>query len=57
MFDDSITVTADQDYWSRRHGEERRAAESAADPAVRRIHAALADGYAERLRAAIPVAG
>lgn len=50
-------LAPDMQYLTRRESQERLAAEHAPDPAARRVHAALAEGYAQRLRATIPVAG
>ena len=50
------TLAPDLHYLTRRESQERLAAERANDPAARRVHAALADGYAQRLRAKMPAA-
>jgi phosphoribosylaminoimidazole-succinocarboxamide synthase len=57
MTDQSSPPGHDQDYLRRREAQERAAAEQAPDPAARHVHSELADRYAERLRAAMPMAG
>ena len=57
MTDQSSPPGQDQDYLRRREAQERAAAEQAPDPAARHAHETLADGYAERLRAAMPPVG
>ncbi|HEX4695323.1 hypothetical protein [Sphingomonas sp.] len=57
MTDQSSPPGQDHDYFSRRESQERTAADRSNDPAARRVHTALADGYAQRLRANMPVAG
>lgn len=44
----------DTDYLIRREAQERSAAEQSADPSARRVHEALADGYAAQLRGMRP---
>jgi len=48
---------SDQDfeYFMRREQEERASAERTSDQSVRCVHLALADRYAERLRAMVPL--
>jgi predicted membrane GTPase involved in stress response len=57
MSNESGALVRDGDYLTRRESQERLAAERTSNPAVRRIHAELANNYAERLRATMTVAG
>ena len=45
------TMTSDFSYYRQRASEERTAALNSRDPRVRRIHAAMAERYEERVRA------
>jgi hypothetical protein len=54
MTDQSRAPGHDHDYLRRREAQERVAAEQAPDPAARHAHGALADCYAEQLRAVMP---
>jgi hypothetical protein len=56
MSNESAPPGHDPDYLSRRASQERLAAERSSDPSARRVHEALADEYAERLRARMPAA-
>ena len=57
MTDQSSPPGHDRTYLARREAQERAAAATAPDPAVRHIHETLANRYAERLRAAMPPLG
>ena len=56
MSNEAKPLAHDMHYLTRRESQERLAAERADDPAARRVHAALADGYAQRLRVTMPAA-
>ena len=55
MTDQSSPPGYDYDYLRRREAQERAAAEHAPDPAARYAHVTLANRYAERLRATMPL--
>lgn len=57
MTDQSSPPGHDRDYLRQREAQERAAAERAPDPAARLVHEALANRYAERLRADVPPVG
>jgi len=46
-----MTKPSDRDYYQRRLGEEQQKQASAQDDATARIHAKLAEAYAQKLRA------
>ena len=53
---DNNPIAADREYLTKREAQSRLAAERSVEPTARRAHEAMADGYAARLRAAMPAA-